>query len=260
MKKGICLDCVPGVDPKERFSNAAKSGFDGVEIATLKDDSSRRIIKELSERFCLSVPSIMNTDHWKYPLSDPDPAIREESIHCIAQSIDTAVYLGADTVLIVPGVVNQDVSYEQAFEISKKSISEILPYAEKHKIYLGIENVWNRFLLSPMEFADYVDSFNCEFIKAYFDVGNIVAYGYPEQWIRSLGSRIIKIHVKGFHKDNHQFTGLLEGTIEWHRVMRALKDIGYNGYITAELGVGDGDPMDGLNKISMDMDEIIADF
>jgi hexulose-6-phosphate isomerase len=125
-------------------------------------------------------------------------------------------------------------------------------------VAIAVENVWNKFLLSPIEFAQYVDSFDHDLLRAYFDVGNIVAYGFPQHWIRTLGKRIRKIHIKGFDAKTHAWVQLLEGSIDWQAVMDALTEIGYDDVITAELrGKGD-DEKAGLKAISDDMDTIFA--
>ena len=258
MKKGICLGCVPGKNDAERFANARAFGFDGVEVGTLRTEAARREIKMLAAQHGPAISSIMNSDHWQYPLSDPDPAVRRKSMDGVIASIETAAALGADTVLVVPAVVTADVMYEQAWERSVESIRQVLPAAEKHKVMLGIENVWNKFLLSPIEFAQYVDDFKSKYVVAYFDVGNIVAYGYPDHWIRTLGKRLRKVHVKGFDAPNHRFVGLRAGTIDWARVGAAFKAVGYDDYVTAELEPEGPDPMAGFKTISEDLDKILA--
>ena len=258
MKKGTCLGTAPGKTPDEQYANAKNLGFDGVEVGTMTDPATRQEHKAASEKHGVAVSSVMNSGHWGDPLSHPDPAVRERSLEGVAASIDTAVALGADTVLIVPAVVNVDVTYEQAWELSVDSIKKILPAAEKKQVILAVENVWNKFLLSPVEFAEYVDSFGSERLQAYFDVGNIVAYGFPQHWIRTLGGRIAKVHVKGFDAEKHAFVQLLAGTIDWPAVMKAFKDIGYDDYITAEqAGEGRG-PMKDAEKISAELNKILA--
>ena len=258
MHKGICLGLVPGSSVEEKYANAAKLGFASVEPATLRTADEREQHRECAEKNGVAVSSIMNSDHWGSPLSDPDPDVRKKSLDGIAQSIESAAVLGADTVLVVPAVVNAEVSYEDAWERSYASLQEILPLAKEKGVCLAVENVWNKFLLSPIEFADYVDGFDDEFLAAYFDVGNIVAYGIPQQWIRTLGKRLKKIHIKGFDGGTHAWVQLLAGSIDWAAVMSALREVGYDDAITAELrGEGD-DQMAGIAQISADMDEIFA--
>ena len=151
------------------------------------------------------------------------------------RSIDEAVQAGADVVLLVPAVVNEQITYEEAWERSQPEIRELAKYAEEKQVTIAIENVWNKFLLSPIEFARFVDEIDSPWVQAYFDVGNIVLYGYPEHWIRSLGSRIRRVHVKGFRRKDFSFVYLLEGSIDWKAVMQAFRDIGYDGYVTAEM-------------------------
>jgi hexulose-6-phosphate isomerase len=135
----------------------------------------------------------------------------------------------------------------------------MLEVAEEKKIDISLENVWNKFLLSPTEFAQYVDQFNSEYVTAYFDIGNIALYGFPHQWIRTLGSRISKVHVKGFDSGTRQFTStLLGGDLDWGASMDALSDIGYDGWVTAEMGQDRDNPRDGCFALSAEMDKIFA--
>jgi hexulose-6-phosphate isomerase len=165
--------------------------------------------------------------------------------------------VGANTVLIVPAVVTEMVTYEEAWKRSKSEISEIRKFAEEKQILIAIENVWNKFLLSPIEFRNYLDEFESDYIAAYFDVGNIALYGYPQHWIRTLGKRIKKIHVKGFDSNKRIFTYIYKGTIDWIAVIKALEDIGYNDYVTAELPINLEDPEGNVQKISRDLDMLI---
>lgn len=258
MKKGICYACLPNGDPQARFGLAAEMGFQCVEVPTLRTDEERATYLKASKASGVAVSSVMNSDHWGSPLSDPDPAVRAKSVAGVIQSLETAVALGGDTVLIVPAVVKPDVTYEQAWERSRETIGAVMPQAEKMRVKLAVENVWNRFLLSPIEFASYVDSFKSPYMAAYFDVGNIVAYGFPQHWIRTLGKRLCKVHIKGFDGPKHAWTQLLAGSIDWKAVMAALRDIGYSDAITAELkGPGD-DPRAAVKAISADMDQIFG--
>ena len=258
MKKGICLGSIPGKELEEKLALAKEAGFDGVEINTLTSEEERRRYAETARSVGIELHSVMNSVHWAKPLSDPDPKVREESVQGMIDSLETAAAVGADAVLLVPAVVTEEVTYEEAYERSQAEIKKLIPKAEEKKIYIAVENVWNKFLLSPIEFAKYVDEFQSEYLVAYFDVGNIVLYGYPQHWIRTLGRRIKKIHVKGFDANTRQFTWLLEGTINWKAVIEALKDVGYDGYLTAELPVDREDPIGRVKRISEDLDKIIA--
>jgi len=258
MKKGICYGCLPDGEPAARFALAAELGFQCVEVPTLRTDEERATFLKASRASGVAVSSVMNMDHWGCPLSDPDPAVRAKSVAGVLQSIDTAAALGGDIVLVVPAVVTPEVSYEQAWDRSRDTLATVLPRAAQAKVALAVENVWNRFLLSPVEFAAYVDSFKSPYMAAYFDVGNIVAYGFPQHWIRTLGPRLRKVHIKGFDAPRHAWTQLLEGSIDWKAVMAALRAVGYNDAITAELQGPGPDPRAGVAAISADMDRILT--
>ena len=259
MKKGICIGSLPGDSTDVRFKLAKKAGFDGVEIGTLRTETERAEIKQLATNNRIELCSVMNGKHWSHPLSDADAEVRQVSHHAMLDSLATAEVIGADAVLLVAAVVNQKTTYEDAYHRSQEEIRKLIPAAKEKGLTIAIENVWNKFLLSPIEFSRYLDEFDSDAVSAYFDVGNIVAYGFPQHWIRSLGSRISKVHVKGFNANEHRFTYLIEEcTINWNAVMAALKDIGYDDYMTAELPVGADDPEGTVHQISEDMSKIIA--
>ena len=155
------------------------------------------------------------------------------------KSIDDCKAYGGTTVLLVPAVVNPKVSHRDAYARSQANIRKLIPEAEAAGIKIAIEEVWNKFLLSAPEFARYVDEFGTPAVGAYFDVGNVVEYGYPQEWIRELGKRILKIHIKEYAKDKRFSYPLGEGEIDWPAVRSALMDVGYDGWITAEVGLGD---------------------
>ena len=259
MRKGICIGSLPGGSTEARFKLAKEAGFDGVEIGTLEDDADRIQTKQIATQYQLEIFSVMNSKHWACPLSDSDDAVRAESRAGMLDSVGTATAVGADTVLLVPAVVNEATSYEAAYERSQAEIRKLIPDAADKGVTIALENVWNKFLLSPMEFCQYLDEFESDTITAYFDVGNIVLYGYPQHWICSLGNRISKVHVKGFNAEERRFTYLIEDcTIDWNAVMTALEDISYDDYITAELPVDKDNPDGRVHGISDDMDRIIA--
>ena len=256
IKKGLVFGMLPGnLSIEDRFKLAADVGFEGTEIGTVRDPKTLKRMMAAAGKTGVRIHSVMNSDHWGSPLSSPDPEVVAKGMQCMEVSLQNAHDCGADTVLLVPAVVNPAVRYGEAYERSQKQIRKLLPLAEKLKVIIGVENVWNKFLLSPLEFARYVDEFKSRFLKAYFDVGNVVLFGFPQDWIRTLGSRIVKVHVKGFDARSSRFTNLRDGTIDWPEVRRALKEVKYSGFMSAELG-GGGEEY--LKDVSERMDKIIA--
>lgn len=231
----------------ERFQMARDAGFERIECPTTPDQKQAQAMKDAAEKAGIKIHSVMNMDHWKYPLSSSDPAVVEKSLNGARTSLRNAHFWGADTVLVVPAVVNANTSYRDAYTRSQVSIRKLIPLAEELKVIIAIEEVWNKFLLSPLEFAKYIDGFNTPWVRAYFDVGNVQLYAYPADWIRTLGSRIVKLHIKDFsfrhqkgtEKTVAEWMPLLEGDIDWKAVYQALKDIGFHGTATVELPGGD---------------------
>ena len=259
MKKGICYGTLAGDSIEDRFQLAREAGFAGVEIGTQENDADRQSLKAMADKNGIDLFSIMNSKHWGLPLSDPDPEVRAGSVQGVIESLDTATVVGASTILLVPAVVNDDTTYEDAYQRSQKEIKKLIPMVEERGIKISIENVWNKFLLSPIEFVNYIDQFESGSIGAYFDVGNILLYGFPQHWIRSIGERMDKVHIKGYNTNGFRWTGLIDDcSIDWNAVMVALSDIEYDDYITAELGVDASDPVGGVHKISQDMDRILS--
>ncbi|HEU5116226.1 MAG TPA: TIM barrel protein [Isosphaeraceae bacterium] len=235
------------------FQTLKEAGFEGVELVSPNQLDRDEVLKARDETG-LVIHGVSGSVHWRKPLSDPNPAAVEEGLTAIRQEILDCKAYGGTTVLVVPAVVNPQVSHRDAEERSRKAIRTLLPMAEEHKIALAIEEVWNKFLLTAPEFARYVDSFESPWVKAYFDVGNVVEYGYPQEWIHELGSRIAKIHIKEYAKEKRFSYALGEGEIDWKAVRQALVDIGYEGWITAEVGMRD---LDGLRDVVKRMDDLL---
>ena len=247
IRKGIYVSMLPKGSWEERFRLARAVGFEDVELATTPDMKEAEAAKKAAQATGVRIHSVMNQAHWKFPLSSPDPDVVAQSIQGMETSLRNAKFWGADTVLLVPAVVNKEVGYKDAWDRSVQAIRKMLPLAEKLKVVIGIENVWNKFLLSPIEFANYVDQFKSPWVKAYFDVGNIVLYGFPQDWIQTLGKRIVKLHFKDFSfrrdpaikKSAADFCALREGDVDWKAVHQALTGIGFQGTATVELPGGD---------------------
>jgi L-ribulose-5-phosphate 3-epimerase len=248
LKKSVLISMLPDeLSYLERFQLAREVGFVGIEAQTVADAATAEEMGEASKKAGIPIHSVMNMDHWRYPLSSADPAVVDRSIAGMETSMRNAVQWGADVVLLVPAVVNEETTYEQAWERSQKQIRRLLPLAEELGVIIGVEEVWNRFLLSPPEFARYVDEFESRWLRAYFDVGNIVMYGIPQHWIRTLGERIVRFHLKDFDTQTRQFVPLGEGSINWPAVRAAIDDIGFSGYLTVELPAGDRAYLQGVS-------------
>ena len=244
-EKAVLISMLPAdLSYAARFKIARDAGFDAVEMQTIARDDEAAEVRDAALGAGLRIHSVMNADHWRFPLSSSDHEVVNRSVAGVEMSLRNAVRWGADTVLLVPAVVDATTSYKDAWTRSQQVIRErLLPMASELKVIVAVEEVWNKFLLSPLEFGRYVDELDSPWLKAYFDVGNVVFYGYPQDWIRSLGARIAKVHLKDFHLDrpNGRFawTNIGDGDIDWREVRRAFDDIGYRGYFTTEVAGGD---------------------
>jgi hexulose-6-phosphate isomerase len=261
LKKSTLISMLPKeTSYADRFAIAREAGFEAIEMRTVTRDDEAAEIRDAARKTGLHIHSVMNEDHWRFPLSSGDPEAVTRSVRGMETSIRNAVLWGADAVLLVPAVVDANTSYRDAWARSQRVIRErLLPTARDAKVIIAVEEVWNKFLLSPIEFARYVDEFDSPWLRAYFDVGNVVIHAYPQDWIRTLGARIVKIHLKDFNFDrpNGRFTwkNLGEGDIDWPEVRRALQEIGYTGYVTTELAAGDAAY---LKDVSRRVDRFLA--
>jgi L-ribulose-5-phosphate 3-epimerase len=248
MKKALSIWCFPGGTGVQDAMRAAKrAGFDGIELALGEDgelspstsDADAAKIRQAAADIGLEISSFASGLGWKYPLIGDDAGARAKAMDLTRHALRLAKALGADCVLSVPGTVNEAVPYDEAYARCVATYKELGPDAEAAGVYLGIENVWNKFLLSPLEMARIVDEIKMPYVGAFFDVGNVLVNGFPQQWIRILGRRIRKVHIKDFKTSigNIQgFTTLLNGDVNWPAVVEALKEIGYDGYLVAEVG------------------------
>jgi len=231
---------------KNCMEQAKKAGFEAIELAVaekgeLSLDSTKedvgRIVQTAKEAG-IELSSLATGLFWDYSLSSSSDKVRDKARRIVKKMLELASYLGVDTILVVPGAVAEVVPYDIAYKRSLESLRECVPTAERYKVSIGIENVWNKFLLSPLEMRDFIDQVESEYLGAYFDVGNALLTGYPEHWIRILGKRIKKVHIKDFKVsigNANGFCDLLEGDVNWAEVMKALREIGYSDYITAEM-------------------------
>jgi L-ribulose-5-phosphate 3-epimerase len=256
LKKGVLVTMLPKqMSYLDRFKLAVDVGFEGIEAQTVVDPKEADQVKEASEKAKIKIHSVMNMGHWEWPFSSPNPDDVKKSAERMEISLRNAKLWGADTVLLVPAVVRPDTTIPQAWQRSQPHIRKLIPLAKELGVVIGIEPVWNKFLLTPYDTAKYVDEFESPWVKAYFDVGNIVMYGYPQEWIRALGKRIVKFHLKDFKYENRQWVPLREGSIDWKEVRKAIGEIGFSGYLTVELPGGDEAY---LREVSSRVDKIFA--
>jgi L-ribulose-5-phosphate 3-epimerase len=240
----------------DRFKMARDAGFEVVQAPTTPDQNTAEEIKNAADKANIRIDSVMNIDHWDYPLSSSDPAVVEKSLTGMRTSLHNAKLWGSDVVLLVPAVVNAQTSYHDAWTRSQEQIRKLIPLAAEQKTVIAIEEVWNKFLLSPVEMDKYIREFQSPWIKAWFDVGNVLLYGYPQDWIRTLGKSIVKLHVKDFkrNEDGYAWVNLGDGDADWPEVRKALADIGYSGSAIAELKEGDEAY---LRDVSRRMDRLV---
>jgi hexulose-6-phosphate isomerase len=252
IKKAVEFEMLPkSMSIADRFQLARDVGFEQIECPTMPDQHEADEAKKAAEKTGLRIHSVMNMAHWEYPLSSADPAVVAKSVKGMETSLRNAHFWGADTVLLVPAVVNAQTSYHDAWVRSQEQIRKLIPMAQDLKVIIGVEEVWNKFLLSPLEFVRYIDEFSSPWIRAYFDVGNVVIFGYPQDWIRTLGKRIVKLHIKDFKfqkREVAEWVPLREGEINWPEVYKALAEIGYTGSATVELDGGNEAYLREVNK------------
>jgi len=258
MKKSISYWSFPGglegTKPVvEACKEAKAAGFDAIELAIgtsgeISLDSSQESLARLRreiEDTGIEIAGLACPLGWQWPFTSEDPAVRAKAHECHRKALWAANALGTDAVLVLPGVVDVPwdpsipvVGYEEAYKRATDEIGKLIGDAEAAGAVICIENVWNKMLLSPREIVEFVDQFDSPWVQVYFDVGNCVVIGYPQHWIRIIGRRIKRVHIKDFRRsvgNLNGFVDLLSGDVDWPEVIQALKEVGYNGPITAEM-------------------------
>lgn len=254
MKKGISIWSFPEGTLAESFALAADAGFDGVEVAL--DENAGEITLDSTEKELLAIKnqasqsgielySVASGLYWSYFLNDADEAVRTKAQDIVKKQLEIAATLGCDSILVIPGCVNAEfaapgkvMDYETCYNRSLESIMAVKKYAEEYKVNIGLENVWNKFLLSPMEMRDFIDKIGSDYVGSYLDIGNTLANGFPEHWISTLNKRIKKVHFKDYRIEAgglHGFVDLLAGDVNYPAVMEELKKVGYDGWVSAEM-------------------------
>jgi len=203
-----------------------------------------QLVKAMADKIGLELYSVACGLYWTYNYTSANAENVARAKEITKKQLDVASWLGCDTILVVPGAVEvafdpgEVVEYDVAYNRALEALKELAPYAEKLGVSIGVENVWNRFLLSPMEMAEFIDKVGSDYVGSYFDIGNVLFSGYPEHWIKILNKRIKKVHFKDYRRaagDLHGFVDLLSGEVNWPAVMQKLDDIGYDNWVTAEM-------------------------
>jgi hexulose-6-phosphate isomerase len=244
----------------DKFKLLSELGFDGVELNAPGAFPAAEV-KMCKAETGLDVPGVVDSVHWEQRLSDPSAEVRAKGVEALKSALKYCQEIGGTSVLLVPGRVTADASYEQAWERSIAEIKKATPLAEEIGIQILIENVWNDFLTTPQQTADFIDACDSKLVGAHFDTGNTVRYSPPHEWIPILGSRIKKLDIKDYKRPANGNLGagfsakLLEGDVNWHLVMAELKKIGYYGWGTAEI---QGGGREWLTDVAARMDKIFA--
>lgn len=246
----------------EKMKAVKAAGFDGVEMPSHLNQAE---VLAAQAETGLEINSVCGAQHWGKPLSHPDAKVRAEGLAALQQTLRDAKAYGAGSVLLVPGVVNNEVTFETCWQRSLEQIRLAIPLAQELGVKISIENVWNEFITTEEQAVRYLDEINSPWVRWYFDTGNIIRYGDPIAWIKALGERIARVHIKEYSRDRAMRTGdvwqgfrvpLLEGANNWPGIMAALNEIGYRDYLITEQG--GGDTAEGLRDLYQRLEKIIA--
>lgn len=222
---------------EDKFNLIKKLGLQGVEVNS-PGELNKAEAKAAAEKTGIVIHGVIDSVHWRDTLSSADAEVRAKGLAALNEAIEDAAFFGCNTVLLVPGVVKDDVTFEQCYERSQTEIRKALPLAEKHKVKICIETVWNNFITKPEHMISFVDDLKSPWAGAYFDCSNMVKYGVSSaEWIRKLGKRLVKFDFKGYSHKN-RWCKIGEGDEDWPEILKALGEIGYDGWATSEVGGG----------------------
>jgi len=270
--KGICRIIFPSAMPLEECFRAARdAGFDAIELSMtgeLEPAAASGQVKRIGEqarKANIAIAALWVSPLGQYPLNSADAQVRARGVESLKKAIEFAGYLDCGALLVVPGRVGslngEIVGYETSWERFTAELKKVVPFAAQARVVLAIENVSNKFLLSPRDKRSFVDQFETAWVRSFFDIGNVMYTGYPQDWILTLGPRIVRVHAKDRKTtpkaELESPSGLLEGDVDWKAVMAALVKVGYRGFISAEIGQKPNDAGQ-LAKVSAAMDKILA--
>lgn len=263
LKKSLKIGMVQvGETLVEKFRILKELGYDGVELDSPSSLDWREVLRAKAETG-LEIPGVVCSTHWGKPLSAADEKVRQQGIEGIETALRDCRLYGGTTVLVVPGVCKDGVTYEQAWDRSTAALRQVLPLAEELGVRIAFENVWNDFITDADEAVRYVDQFESPWVGWYFDTGNIVRYGRPPDWVKKLGSRTIKVDIKDYSRALMEKDGVWAGfrckignedsSVEWAETMQELDRVGYRGWGSAEVS---GGGRERLTDIARRMDDV----
>lgn len=229
---------IPG-SIKDKFELIKKLGYQGVELDSPSNVDKKEAVAA-RDATGIVIHGVIDSVHWNdtHVLSHPDEKVRERGVAAIVGGLEDAKLYGADTLLVVPGKVDKNATYEQCWDRSQAAIRQAIPTAEKLGVRIAIEVVWNNFITTPEQFVKYIDAFKTPVVGGYYDCSNTVKFGVKSgDWIRALGKRMLKFDFKGYSKTK-AWVGIGEGDEDWPDVLKALDEVGYRGWATAEVGGG----------------------
>lgn len=270
MKKAVCGNCFGSDFPLfEAMSMARAAGFEGIEpsltfdgpVSTSASDDDLKRLRDHAEQ-TVEIHGLMGGQPIRSaPLTTIDKDEISKAVENIAQALRVVKTLGGTSLLVVPGTISVDVRYDIAYEGTLEGLKQVAPIAEDLQIFVAVENVWNKFLLSPLEMRNLLDEVNSPYVGCYFDVGNFLGWAIPQHWIEILAHRIKKVHVKDFKiqvGNMDGFVTLLQGDVDWKAVRHSLRTVGYDSYLSAEIPLHKEFPEKSLLDISTSLDTIIA--
>ena len=257
MKIGISQLVLGDATLEETLELCGAARYEAVELVfkSEKDldvelgSSELRAVREKCLSSGVQVTSVIALTRNRGSLLSPQSADRQRYSESVVLALEIADELDAGAVLLHPGQLESTGTYDEVWNNVRASLADLASEAEKRRIAICLENVWNKFLLSPREARELVDEVGSEWVGIYLDTANMMEYGFPEHWIRALGSRIKRVHLKDYRRSARQFVNLLDGDTDWPLVMSELSQMGYEAPLIHEISGSRGELIDIGNRM-----------